>query len=122
MEALVSVLIDHFKLYKAALGLVVPDKDVERCIFELDNEGWSIICQCEEAELEYVRYVTSYVLKLTLPEEDFNNPLFRSLAQDLLVENVLLPTAHYVTTPLYLNSTVISLVYCIYTFIILTLW
>lgn len=58
----------------------------------------------------YIRGVTEYVLNLALPSEDFSNPMFRSLAQDLLAEQVLLPTAHYVTTSFYFNSTVVSLV------------
>lgn len=68
MEALVAVLIDHFKLYKGALLQVTPgefnisrefsnslfffsDKDVEKCIAECDSEGWSLICRGGEPEL-----------------------------------------------------------------------
>lgn len=60
--------------------------------------------------IAYVRGATEYLLRLALPEEDFSNPLFRSLAQDLLAEHVLLPTAHYVTKSMYFNSTIVSLV------------
>lgn len=58
----------------------------------------------------YLRGVTEYVLNLILPSEDFSNPLFRSLAQDLIAEQILLPTAHYCTTSYFVNSTVVSLV------------
>ena len=60
--------------------------------------------------IAYIRGVTELVLYLVLPLEDFQNPLFRSLCQDLLAEHVLLASTHYVTTAYYLNSTIIYLV------------
>lgn len=68
MEALVDILISHFKLYKGALSQVTPgkcwllfslvycrncfvEKNVEKCIEEFDSEGWSVICAGGEPEL-----------------------------------------------------------------------
>ena len=58
----------------------------------------------------YLRGITECILKLALPPEEFSNHLVCGLSQDLLAEQVLLPTAHYVSTSFYFNSTVITLV------------
>ena len=58
----------------------------------------------------YARGVTELVLCLILPQRDFKSPLFRTLAEDLISEQVFLPTVHYITTPHFLNSTIAYLV------------
>ena len=65
---------------------------------------------CSLSLSAYLRGITECILKLALPPEEFSNHLVCGLSQDLLAEQVLLPTAHYVSTSFYFNSTVITLV------------
>ena len=60
--------------------------------------------------LAYLRGITDCLLSLALPPDNASNRLVFGLAQDLLSEQVLLPTAHYISTPFYFNSSVIGLV------------
>lgn len=64
--------------------------------------------------LAYLRGITDCLLSLALPPDNASNRLLFGLAQDLLSEQVLLPTAHYISTPFYFNSSVIGLVNIMY--------
>ncbi len=60
--------------------------------------------------IAYVRGVIELVQCLVLPQKDFKSQLFRSLAEDIVTEHVILPSVHYLTTPNYINSMVVYMV------------
>ena len=74
------------------------------------DTNMQVSCSLSLSLSAYLRGITECILKLALPPEEFSNHLVCGLSQDLLAEQVLLPTAHYVSTSFYFNSTVIALV------------
>lgn len=91
------------------------DIDTEGCLARRvldglpDDDPWIAVCLQPETQRAYFQGVSELLLLLLLPSHEFASPPLRHLLRDILTQQVWLPLLQTLSTPDFINTTLISL-------------